>query len=318
MYAMASGKPKENQQYSCVEHYIKMVDRRGIHNHHLHFFTATVVFAIFLLVVYIALVTSLNYHRDKIMVPAFHSSVNMDKIPAFVERNFKGMLPNVTLPSEGVQMIVKHPGMSLINLSSVSECKKKNCMENLSPADRKRLDYCNNRVKLLVPPRASNLSKDGNCQFINPHSHAPTVLISLPGSGNTWVRGLLERITGICTGAVYCDVSLRSSGFIGENICSEAVLAVKTHEARPMWTNNGQINMKDCTTVYGAVLLIVRNPFHALVAEWNRKVANNFHMITVNLDSHTMVVGKEWFGKNSRYSLGVGRSFTNKAMAKAW
>lgn len=27
-------------------------------------------------------------------------------------------------------------------------------------------------------------------------------LVSYPGSGNTWVRGLLQKVTGICTGTV--------------------------------------------------------------------------------------------------------------------
>jgi hypothetical protein len=32
-------------------------------------------------------------------------------------------------------------------------------------------------------------------------------LVSFPGSGNTWVRGLLQKVTGICTGMyfeLYC------------------------------------------------------------------------------------------------------------------
>ena len=28
----------------------------------------------------------------------------------------------------------------------------------------------------------------------------PVGLVSFPGSGNTWVRGLLQQATGICTG----------------------------------------------------------------------------------------------------------------------
>ena len=30
----------------------------------------------------------------------------------------------------------------------------------------------------------------------------PIALASFPGSGNTWLRGLLEKATGICTGIV--------------------------------------------------------------------------------------------------------------------
>ena len=30
--------------------------------------------------------------------------------------------------------------------------------------------------------------------------HGPVGLVSFPGSGNTWVRGLLQKATGVCTG----------------------------------------------------------------------------------------------------------------------
>ena len=40
----------------------------------------------------------------------------------------------------------------------------------------------------------------GKCRFMNGSRRAPVALISFQGSGNTWVRGLLEQATGICTG----------------------------------------------------------------------------------------------------------------------
>ena len=40
----------------------------------------------------------------------------------------------------------------------------------------------------------------GECRFMNGTNRAPVALVSFPGSGNTWVRGLLEQATGICTG----------------------------------------------------------------------------------------------------------------------
>ena len=40
------------------------------------------------------------------------------------------------------------------------------------------------------------------CHFMNGTNRAPIALVSLPGSGNTWVRGLLEQATGICTGKI--------------------------------------------------------------------------------------------------------------------
>ena len=41
---------------------------------------------------------------------------------------------------------------------------------------------------------------DGSCHFINGNKRAAVALASFPGSGNTWVRQLLEKATGICTG----------------------------------------------------------------------------------------------------------------------
>ena len=41
---------------------------------------------------------------------------------------------------------------------------------------------------------------NGNCHFMNGTNRAPVALVSYQGSGNTWVRGLLEQATGICTG----------------------------------------------------------------------------------------------------------------------
>ncbi|XP_065832234.1 WSCD family member GA21586-like, partial [Oscarella lobularis] len=93
---------------------------------------------------------------------------------------------------------------------------------------------------------------------------APIIaLASFPGSGNTWMRYLLEQSTGVLTGSVYNDGSLVSIGFLGENVMNPTVLVHKTHElyrpGRPLaeWVDG--------------VVVLMRNPFHAIVAEFNRK-----------------------------------------------
>ena len=55
-------------------------------------------------------------------------------------------------------------------------------------------------------------------------------LASFPGSGNTWMRHLLERGSGIATGNIYdADLSL-ARVFIGENVSEgNQVVAIKTH-----------------------------------------------------------------------------------------
>ena len=74
------------------------------------------------------------------------------------------------------------------------------------------------------------------------------------------MRYLLQQATGILTGSVFADPSLMESGF-GEGINNQSVLVVKTH-------NNG-ITRKNRGTFDRAVLL-VRDPFDAILAEFNR------------------------------------------------
>lgn len=54
----------------------------------------------------------------------------------------------------------------------------------------------------------------------------PPLLYSFPGSGNTWVRLLIELSTGIYTGSVYDDHALREM-LPGEGACDDTVSVVK-------------------------------------------------------------------------------------------
>lgn len=66
---------------------------------------------------------------------------------------------------------------------------------------------------------AKNAQSSKQCRergFLNRNS--PIVaLISFPGSGNTWLRHLLEQATGTYTGSIYCDHSLKAM-FPGEHV----------------------------------------------------------------------------------------------------
>ena len=47
-------------------------------------------------------------------------------------------------------------------------------------------------------------------------SLATRALVSYPGSGNTWIRYLIEAATGVYTGSVFRDKSILSAGHHGE------------------------------------------------------------------------------------------------------
>ncbi|XP_065574337.1 sialate:O-sulfotransferase 2-like isoform X2 [Artemia franciscana] len=62
-------------------------------------------------------------------------------------------------------------------------------------------------------------------------------LASYPGSGNTWIRYLIEASTGVFTGSVYEDRHLYFSGFLGElaDWSSGETIVQKTHDFGEEW-----------------------------------------------------------------------------------
>ena len=115
-------------------------------------------------------------------------------------------------------------------------------------------------------------------------SGIPTLLVSWPGSGNSWVRQLLEATTGIYTGAHRdCDIDYIKVGMLGEGISSENVVAVKYHKGRLIF------KMKK-------VIYIVRNPYDAIVAEFNRLNAKKDKIL--RKAPHVSQINITRFGKN--------------------
>jgi hypothetical protein len=56
-----------------------------------------------------------------------------------------------------------------------------------------------------------------------------TGLCSIPGSGNTWTRHLLQLATGIQTGNINISPILDRDRFPGEGIQNGSVLCIKSH-----------------------------------------------------------------------------------------
>ena len=178
---------------------------------------------------------------------------------------------------------------------SNNDCRDSMCSEYLSSDDAVKMAEC------LAKVRSYNVTSidDGGCRFMDGRGRAAVALASFPGSGNTWVRGLLERATGVCTGAFACDISLRARGFTGENLQGSSVIVVKTHRNAPYWERGDKpatLRSSKDEARFGAAIVIVRNLFHALVAEWHRVVSNRFRVHTITLESHSNRAGEEWFG----------------------
>ena len=85
-------------------------------------------------------------------------------------------------------------------LNQSHECNSSICYEYLSEAESVFFNKC---AKKTVDKEAKfGPIQKGRCHFMNGTGRYPVALASFPGSGNTWLRGLLEKATGICTGTV--------------------------------------------------------------------------------------------------------------------
>ncbi|CAK8681177.1 unnamed protein product [Clavelina lepadiformis] len=110
-------------------------------------------------------------------------------------------------------------------------------------------------------------SSDPFCEsknFFEKSQHNIVGLVSFPGSGNSWLRQMLEMVTGIYTGSVYHDKNLHNTGLLGELLdwTSGKTLLVKDH----LYPDK-----QETLERYSAIVLLIRNPYHALVAEFNRR-----------------------------------------------
>lgn len=110
---------------------------------------------------------------------------------------------------------------------------------------------------------------DSRCKermFLPHKSTSLVALSSFPGAGNTWLRHLIELVSGFYTGSFYFDGTLYNRGFKGEKDFwrSGRSVCVKTHES-------GQKEIQ----MFSAAVLLVRNPYKSLMAEFNRKCAGH-------------------------------------------
>ena len=140
------------------------------------------------------------------------------------------------------------------------------------------------------------------CGFVDAEDRTPVALVSVPGSGNTWTRGLLEKATGICTGSIYCDIPLRSKGFVGEYVHDGSVLVVKTHTSDYQWKGAKLIKRYRDDAFYDSAIFLIRSPFDTFVAERHRLKTLAKKPSNQGDQSHITEVGKEEFGELPRVS----------------
>ena len=221
------------------------------------------------------------------------------KQPAFAKAHSSTLSPNADNPTKVIQ------SQALVRLQppihQPRNCKQAHCEEYLQKYELIAMQECSaetskRTVNGKIQTRRKLHMKENDCSFVDGTHRLPVALASTSGSGNTWIRGLLEKATGICTGFLYCDFAMRREGFIGENIKSGSVLVVKTHTIAPKWYRSKQPQMAVNDPYYGSAIYILRNPYKSMIAEWNRRVTYDILRLPNN-ESHTNVVQEKFWRK---------------------
>ena len=226
---------------------------------------------------------SLNLHNTSLHMPKGKAYVKIHKVSSSLRAPHPPLTLSPHLPSE-----------QQLNISQHTNCKTAHCEEFLSKADKVRQKNC-----LAETIKHKNLNPkeflpENSCNFMDGRKRAPVALASAEGSGNTWIRGLLEKGSGFCTGFNFCDYIMRMKGFIGEGMNSGSVLVVKTHMKMPQWIGSKR-KVSTAEARYGSGILLLRNPYYSLIAEWNRRLTNNvlIKQHQPHNESHVNVAPKE-------------------------
>jgi hypothetical protein len=140
---------------------------------------------------------------------------------------------------------------------------------NLLEQNKTQLKHCNedNVITSSKLDSRNPWKTDAKCSthlisHMIPYCRLPTALASFPGSGNTWVRYLIEGATGIFTGSRYKDLQIQMYGLWGEIRSWEdgTTIVQKTHDS------NKHHVLKDFG---GRAILILRNPYDAILSTHN-------------------------------------------------
>ena len=100
-------------------------------------------------------------------------------------------------------------------------------------------------------------------------------LASYPGSGNTWIRYLIEGASGVYTGSIFDSKSMADAGHLGElrNFRDGSTILQKTHHRAIYPDGYGHFNLtwriEHINQFNGRAVVVVRNPFNSILSYWN-------------------------------------------------
>ena len=125
--------------------------------------------------------------------------------------------------------------------------------------------------------------QDQECQkvdvmFAEEGSLPMMALVSFPRSGNSWLRQLIEAMTGVFTGSFY-NANILKEDFWGESSWRDGTTIVQKTHHRAFVTENYQVldlswRLAHMAHFKNKALMIVRDPYKALMSYWHMKKSN--------------------------------------------
>jgi hypothetical protein len=153
------------------------------------------------------------------------------------------------------------------------------------------------------------------------------LLLSFAGSGNTWVRLLIEYATGIFSGSTDASDKALANDFIGERHCNKHTVVIKAHP--PSLQYNQSVDPTDSTKVRSYATLVeelqrrkcadgdlhqftrfvflVRDPYAAIFAEVNRELTSS-HSSAITVEDF---LKKNWHQLIVQEAVDYQRSWNN-------
>ena len=138
--------------------------------------------------------------------------------------------------------------------------------------------------------RADSQCGEYGTRFVARHSLQTRALVSYPGSGNTWIRYLVEAATGVFTGSIFNDKSILRAGHHGEtrDYREGSTILQKSHHRALYVSHYSKYGLTwrrhHVAQFGGRGVLVIRNPYKAILSYWNFKRTKS-HTKTVAAES---------------------------------
>lgn len=152
--------------------------------------------------------------------------------------------------------------------------------------------YSNRRIL-----QVNNESDDSTCRRLNltwksfelaMESRMPPMLLSFPGSGNSWMRVVLEQATGFFSGSMEINDQEYQGQFLGERFCGIRHCVIKAHpqdflpylKDKPIRFRHKMQHSKckrGMITNFKYIIFVIRNPADAIWSQY-QLLTNHSHV----------------------------------------